>query len=78
MLSNNACCHSFQNVLSSYLLAKNIWIKINTNKFACFLYGCKASFLMLREEHRLRVFEYSVLSKIFGPKKEAVIGYWRK
>jgi hypothetical protein len=33
---------------------------------------------MLREEHRLRVFEYSVLRKIFGSKKEEVIGDWRK
>jgi len=33
---------------------------------------------MLREEHRLRVFEYSVLRKILGPKREEVIGDWRK
>jgi hypothetical protein len=26
--------------------------------------------LILREEHRLRVFENSVLRKIFGPKKD--------
>jgi hypothetical protein len=31
----------------------------------------------LREEHRLRVFENSVLREIFGPKKEEV-GLWRK
>jgi hypothetical protein len=31
----------------------------------------------LREEHRLRVFENSVLGKIFGPKRE-VDGPWRK
>jgi hypothetical protein len=33
---------------------------------------------MLREEHRLRVFENRVLRRIFGPKTEEVIGGWRK
>jgi hypothetical protein len=31
----------------------------------------------LREEHRLRVFENSVLRKLFGPKREED-GSWRK
>jgi hypothetical protein len=34
------------------------------------LYGCETSFLTLREEHRLRVFEKRVLRRIFGPKRE--------
>jgi hypothetical protein len=34
--------------------------------------------LTLREEHRPRVFENRVLGGIFGPKKEEVIGGWRK
>jgi hypothetical protein len=32
----------------------------------------------LREEHRLRVFENRFLWKIFGPKRDEVIGEWRK
>jgi hypothetical protein len=32
----------------------------------------------LREEHRLRVFENRVLRGIFGPKRDEVIGGWRK
>jgi len=32
----------------------------------------------LREERRLRVFESRVLSRIFGPKRDEVIGEWRK
>jgi len=32
----------------------------------------------LREERRLRVFENRVLRKIFGPKRDKVIGEWRK
>jgi hypothetical protein len=32
----------------------------------------------LREECRLRVFENKVLRRIFGPKRDEVIGEWRK
>jgi hypothetical protein len=34
--------------------------------------------LILREEHRLRVFENRVLRRIFGPKRDEVTGGWRK
>jgi hypothetical protein len=34
--------------------------------------------LTLREEYRLRVFENRVLRRIFGPKRDEVIGVWRK
>jgi hypothetical protein len=33
---------------------------------------------MLREERRLRVFENSVLRRIFGSKRDEVTGEWRK
>jgi hypothetical protein len=33
---------------------------------------------MLREEHRLKVFENGVLRRIFGPKRYEVTGEWRK
>jgi hypothetical protein len=42
------------------------------------LYGCKTWSLILREECRLRVFENRVLRRIFGLKKDKVIGEWRK
>jgi hypothetical protein len=32
----------------------------------------------LREEHGLRVFEIRVLRRIFGPKRDEMIGGWRK
>jgi hypothetical protein len=32
----------------------------------------------LREERRLRVFEYRVLRRIFGPQRDKVRGEWRK
>jgi hypothetical protein len=31
----------------------------------------------VREEHRMRVFENTVLRKIFGTKRDEVIGEWR-
>jgi hypothetical protein len=42
------------------------------------LYGCETWFLTLREEHRQRVFENRVLRRIFGPKRDEVMGEWRK
>jgi hypothetical protein len=33
---------------------------------------------MLREGHRLRVFDNRVLRRIFGPKSDEVMGKWRR
>jgi hypothetical protein len=38
----------------------------------------KLGLLTLGEEHRLRVFENSVLRRIFGPKRDEVMGGCRK
>jgi hypothetical protein len=46
--------------------------------FMFVLYGCKTWSLTLREEHGLRVFENRVLRRIFGPKRDDVMGDWRK
>jgi hypothetical protein len=42
------------------------------------LCGCEIWSLILREEHRLRVFEKRVLRRMFGPKRDEVTGGWRK
>jgi hypothetical protein len=42
------------------------------------LYGCETWSVILREEHRLRVFENKMLRRIFGPKREEVTRSWRK
>jgi hypothetical protein len=42
------------------------------------LYGCEIWSLTLREEHRLRMFEKKVLRRRFRPKKDDVMGGWRK
>jgi hypothetical protein len=74
----NACYYSVQNLLSSCLVSKNLKIKTyKTVILPVVLYGCETWSLTLREEHRLRVFENSVLKKIFGPKREEDRS-WRK
>jgi hypothetical protein len=76
--SGNACYYSVQNILSSRLISKNLNIKIyKTVILQSALYGCETWSLILREEHRLRVFENRVLRRIFGPKREED-GSWRK
>jgi hypothetical protein len=43
------------------------------------LHGCETWSLTAREEvHRLRVFENSVLRRIFGAKRDEVTAGWRK
>jgi hypothetical protein len=67
-----------QNLLSSRLLSKNLKIRIyNIIILPVVAYGCEAWSLILREKHRLRVFENRMLRRIFGSKNE-VTGEWRK
>jgi len=68
-----------QNVLSSSLLSKNLKIKIyRTIILPVVLYGRETWSLTLREERRLRVFENSVLRRIFGLRRGEVTGERRK
>jgi hypothetical protein len=61
------------------LLPKNVNIRIcETIILPVVLYGCETWSLILREEHRLRLFENRVLRRIFGPIRDEVIGGWRK
>jgi hypothetical protein len=51
--SGNACCYSVKKFLSSWLITKNLKIKIyNTVMVPVVLYGCEIWSLTLREEHR--------------------------
>jgi hypothetical protein len=53
--------------LSSRLLSRNVKVKIyKTIIQPVVLYGCETWALMLREGHRLRVFENRVIRRIFG------------
>jgi hypothetical protein len=65
--------------LSSRLLSRYVKVKIyKTIILPVVLYGCETWSLMLREEHSLRVFENRVLRRTFGPKRDEVMGEWRK
>jgi hypothetical protein len=69
--SGNACYHSVQSLLSSRMLSRNVKVKIyKTIILPVVLYGCETWSLTLREEHRLR--------RIFGPKRDEVMGEWMK
>jgi hypothetical protein len=64
--SGNACYHSLQSLLSSRLLFRKVKVKIyKTTILPVVLYGCETWSVILREEHRLRVFEKRVLRGIF-------------
>jgi hypothetical protein len=77
--TGNACYHLVQSPLPSSLLSKNA--NIIVYKFTIWpvvLYRCENLSLVLKEEHRLRVFENKMLRRIFGPKRDETIGSWTK
>jgi hypothetical protein len=60
------------------MLLKNLKIRIyKTTILSVVLYGCETWSLTFREEHRLRMFENRVPRRIFGPKRDEVMGEWR-
>jgi hypothetical protein len=74
-----ACSHSVHNSLSSLLLSESLKIKTyNIIILPVALCGCEAWSLILREEHRLKVFANRVLRRICGPKVNEVTGGWRE
>jgi hypothetical protein len=66
--------HSVQKLLPSCLLSKSLKIKIHKT---IVVYGCETWSLILREEHRLKVFE-NRMKRISGPKCDEIIGRLRK
>jgi hypothetical protein len=77
--SGNACYRSVLSLLSSRLLSRNLKVKIyKTIILPVVLYGCETWSVILREEHRLRVFENRVLRRILGPKRDEGTGEWRR
>jgi hypothetical protein len=60
-------------------LSKNLKIKMyKTIILHLVLYGYKTWFPTLREVHKFRAFENRMLRRIFGPKREEVVGGWRR
>ena len=77
--SGNACYHLVLNLLFSSLLFKNLKIKIyRTIILSIFLYGYNTWSLTLREERTLKLFENTVLGRIFGADRNEVTGERRK
>jgi len=61
------------------VLSQNIKIRIcRTIILYVVLYGCENWSLTVREKRRLRVFGNRVLRRIFGPKRDEVIGDWTR
>jgi hypothetical protein len=70
LISSNVCYHSAQNTLSSGLLLRNVKIIIHkTIILPVVLYGYETGPLILREGHRVWVFENSV-TRIFGLQRD--------
>jgi hypothetical protein len=70
-----ACYISGQNPLSFRLVGKNVIIRIyKIIILPVVLYRCETWPLTIKEEHRLRVFENRVLRKIFGLKRNKMVG----
>jgi hypothetical protein len=68
-----------QNVLSSRSISKNLEIRIfKIKNLPVVCMGVKFGFLTLREEHRLRVFEYRVLRRILELKIDEITEDLRK
>ena len=68
-----------QNRLASRLLSKKFKIKLyRIIILPVFMYGSESWSLTLREERWLRVFEYKVLKRIFGHRRDEVTGEWMR
>jgi len=61
-----------QNFLYSSLLSRNLKIKIYRIIILSVVFGCETWSLTSKEEGRLRVFENTVLRRMFGPKRDEV------
>ena len=75
--SGNALYQLVQNHLSTSLLPKNLKMKVyRIIILPTVLYGCENWSLILKEEHRLRVFENGVVRTVFGPNRNEVTWEW--
>jgi len=73
----NACYFPVQNLF--VFLSRNLNTKIHkTIILPVVLYGCEIWSLTLRQEHRLRVCENRVLTRIYGPRRKDVARGWKR
>jgi hypothetical protein len=60
-------------------LSRNVNVKVyKTIILPLVFYGYETWSITLREEHGLKEFENRVLKRIFGPKRDGIMGDWRK
>jgi len=65
--------------MSSCLLPTNTKFKVYRNLILpVVIYGCEIWSFTMGKKHRQSVFENRLLKKIFGPKKDEVMGEWRE
>jgi hypothetical protein len=77
VVNGNGCYHPVQKLLSFRLLSGNFKIRINTTVILpVILYGRETRSLILREEHRLRLFEDREQKRIFVRKGTQVTVGW--
>jgi hypothetical protein len=74
----NACYHSLQNIFFLPVMCKHKDKNVQNCKCALVLYDYETWAVTLRDEHRLWVFEYRVLRRMFELKRNEIIGGWSK
>ena len=68
MLSRNRCYYAYGKIMKSRALNRSSKLKIYKSLIRPVVtYGCEACILTNRDEQHLRIFEHSILRKIFGP-----------
>jgi hypothetical protein len=76
--SGNALYHSVQNFVFSSAVYKCINSSIQKYNFPVVVYGCETWSMILGKELRMKVFENRVPRRLSVPKRDEVIGGWRK
>jgi hypothetical protein len=77
LISGNACCHAFQNLLSSHPVTENVKIKKKIN-FTCFVWVWNLISHIRGGKTRSGAYENRVLRRIFGTERDEMSGGWRK
>jgi hypothetical protein len=68
---NGDTASTYVQVLGLYL--RIVYVTILSFVFVSW-HGCETWSVQLREDHRLRLFDNSILRRMFGPMREEVIG----
>jgi len=77
--SGNVCYNSAQNLIFFQFAIERTKIKVNRNIILPFvLYECETWSLTFRKVLWLKVFQYKVRRRIFGPKRDEIKGIWRR